>query len=692
MKRLYYALILLWPVAAPAQDVTIRSGDHAGFARLVLAIPEGAEWRLGRSLDGYDLQIDGVGGYDTTEVFDRIDQSRIAALSADGAMLRVDLACDCHADAFLWRPDRLVLDVVDGAPPVDSPFEQALESPVRPRKRPEPLQEYDPVTPQITLPSVMPEDAARVAGIETTLLESLARAASQGVVEFSPAPDAMTLDAPGPGPVPGLRVQTSIDRDAGRAAPHGRDPGAQTCPDPQDWNMTVWAGTDFDGTISARRAALTGEFDVWTPGAVEDLARAFIAYGFGAEARQALDLDDIQSSERLVLRDMALLVDGDTPAQGTALARLGQCDGPVAIWSVLASDASPADPGAVLRSFKAMPDPLRRAVGPRLARQFTRMGEPILADNVLSDLGGGATIAQAELGLSMGETEIALDMLEDMARTDPRFGPLDLARLIDLSLDEGREIDMGLLTLAEALQFEHSGTEAAAVLAGARFRATLAADRFDDAAALLAAPPLADGADIGDMAEALTLALTERGGDLAFLDHILGRPMAELAPETENRIATRLTDLGFAAEARRRLRTDPSGPAAAERRYLRAEIALALGETDRVEDLLIALTDARARDLRARARAAQGDHGGALAARADPDPAAAWRAGAWVALEQSDDTVLSGAARIMQRPGPRPLADDSLAARQALLEDASRSRAEIDALLTRFAPPDLSGG
>lgn len=194
------------------------------------------------------------------------------------------------------------------------------------------------------------------------------------------------------------------------------------------------------------------------------------------------------------------------------------------------------------------------------------------------------------------------------------------------------------------------------------------------------------------MAEALTLALTARGGDLAFLDHVLGGSVAELAPETENRVAARLADLGFAAAARRRLQAEPSGPAAAERRYLRAEIALALGETETVEDLLLALTDDRARDLRARARAARGDHGGALVARPDPDPEAAWRAGAWVALEQSDDAILSGAARIMQSPGPRPLSDDSLSARQALLEEASRSRAEIDALLTRFAPPDMPGG
>ena len=692
MKRLCFALILLWPVATLAQDVTIRSGDHSGFARLVLAIPEGADWRLGRSLDGYDLSIAGVDGYDATEVFDRIDQSRIAGLTADGALLRVDIACDCHADAFLWRPDRLVLDVIDGAPPEGSPFERALESPVRPRRRPEPLEEFEPIEPRIPLPSPRPEEAARVAGIETSLLESLARAASQGVVEFSPAPEPLTLDAPGAGPVPGLRVQTSVDRDARRAAPHGDAPAATSCPDPLDWDMTVWAGTNFDATIAARRAALTGEFDAWTPGAVEDLARAFIAYGFGAEARQALDLDDIQSSERLMLRDMALLVDGETPPAETALARLGGCDAPVALWSVLASDAGVADPGAVLRSYKAMPDPLRRAIGPRLAHQFTEMEESVLADAVLSDLGGGASVARAELGLSRGETETALDMLDDMARTDPRFGPLDLARLIDLSLDEGREIDPGLLTLAEALQFEHSGTDAAAVLAAARFRAALAADRFDEAAALLAEPPLADGPGTGAMAEDLTLALTERGGDLVFLDHVLGGSVAEVAPQTENRIAARLTDLGFAAAARRRLQAEPSGPAAAERRYLRAEIALALGETETVEDLLLALTDARARDLRARARAARGDHGGALAARSDPDPEAAWRAGAWVALEQSDDAILAGAARIMQRPGPRPLSDDSLSARQALLEEASQSRAEIDALLTRFAPPDMPGG
>jgi hypothetical protein len=133
--RALAVLLGIWSAAAAqAETARVRSGDHGSFTRLVIELGAPADWRFGRTDDGYeldfgrqDVQLD-LGG-----VFGTIPRTRIAAVAQDagsGAM-RIRLGCDpCHATALDYRGTWIVIDVAEGSPPSGSPFEERLAAAV----------------------------------------------------------------------------------------------------------------------------------------------------------------------------------------------------------------------------------------------------------------------------------------------------------------------------------------------------------------------------------------------------------------------------------------------------------------------------------------------------------------------------------------------------------------------------------
>jgi hypothetical protein len=122
----------------------------------------------------------------------------------------------------------------------------------------------------------------------------------------------------------------------------------------------------------------------------------------------------------------------------------------------------------------------------------------------------------------------------------------------------------------------------------------------------------------------------------------------------------------------------------AERRYLRAQAALAAGDLAAVEPILSGITSARANALRAAVTAARA---GYPVPEADEDTrdAAAWRQGDWQDLSTSDDPLLADAtALVLSDTAPAVDADASLAESRALLSEAEDVRAVVEALLDRY--------
>jgi len=122
MMKLLIPLFFLVPNVVLAEPLSIRSGDHDTFSRLVLTIPEGSVWGVTQIDNGYSLNISGnPDGFDISQIFERISRERIeAVIQKSPSDLDIFVQCQCYIDTFLWRPDRLVLDVIEGDPPNDA--------------------------------------------------------------------------------------------------------------------------------------------------------------------------------------------------------------------------------------------------------------------------------------------------------------------------------------------------------------------------------------------------------------------------------------------------------------------------------------------------------------------------------------------------------------------------------------------
>ncbi|WP_373354959.1 hypothetical protein [Pseudoroseicyclus sp. CXY001] len=746
---LLLAALLFAAAPAAAQTVTMRSGQHPTFTRLVLAVPEGQDWRLGRGGAGYLLDLGEGIDFDPGGVFARVPRDRLLSLEDRGeGVLELGLACEpCHATIFRWQPDRLVLDIRDGAAPADSPNEAPLPpaadlttdmaadidaAPPDPRPAPAapastpaatpgpgptevarpslpvvlappgPAETLLPFGPAVTIP-----ESLRVAQMEADILQSLSRAATLGLIELQPQMPGMPepvppllapADAPPEGPEggtpgePGLSFRTSLDRDRAIAPAHN------SCLPEALFDMATWVPeeADFPSAIGPLRIALTGEFDRPNAGAAEDLAKAYLYFGFGAEAREVLALDTDPSVAHRVLIALAALVDGRPAPSGILDGQIG-CGQKVALWAALAGGSvegiAEEQRAAIMLAYRTLPPPLQGHIGARLAQIFIQSGDSFTAESLL-DLARPAVtgdspeaqLTEAEVTGALEGPEAELEDLNALVDDSATLSPEVLIRAIDRALELGQVPSDRQIALAGSLRFEQRGTADDARLADAEIRALTAATRFEEALDLIADSrhPMPAGRR-AVLADAALAALTEKADDLRFLDHAMGPLPRGLGADTENAMAARLLALGFPEQAEVLMAGRAEGADGRERQYLRAEAALLRGDGAAVVAALDGFSDPRARSLIARAAEVDGDYAAALAAEAEPQAETMWRAGAWDALAaQEDDPLLSGAAADVLRPTEIAPEATPLAGRADLIGEAEATRTMVEDLLARF--------
>lgn len=124
------ALALLSGGMAAAQGVTVQSGDHDGFTRLVARIGVERDWQVTR--DGREVRIaiaPDAPTFDLSRVYDLISRDRVAQI-ADADGLALSLACDCAVSVTRYRDNYAVIDIADAPdiPPEPEPS-QAVEYP-----------------------------------------------------------------------------------------------------------------------------------------------------------------------------------------------------------------------------------------------------------------------------------------------------------------------------------------------------------------------------------------------------------------------------------------------------------------------------------------------------------------------------------------------------------------------------------
>lgn len=724
-----------------AQVVTVRSGQHDGFTRLVLTFPEPGGWDFGRTGDGYGFRAR-VGGwrYDVAGVFDRVPRDRLSALwvDPDTGVLRLGLACVCHAIATPFRPGIVVIDILDGAAPAGSPYETALADAgrampplvprrmIRPKSRPTmlelpatPAEPRSAQVPALPVPAPRPNlgegpiDWMKVPDprsdiLRQTLLRDLSRGIAAGAVEpVQRLPE--KPESPAPASVPVAFVPpTSVVKPSATpqllVRPGGQDPRSDTAADgrtcvPDDrLDLAAWGGegATVDQLVQAQ-AGLLGEFDRPDRDRLLHLVRLYLHLGFGAEAGTLLRVWAPDDTETEVLAALAILVDGGTMA--TVFQGMQGCPTAAALWSVLAQEPAgrtvETDTEAVLRAFSALPIGLRRHLGPRLSERMIASGHPGIVQAIRDAIdrapgphGDGLTMIDAGLDFANGRPDSAEQKLASVVADGGGSEAKALAALVNSLVRRGETPDPALLLALDAQLRERKGLDEEHDLRAAFARGLTVTGAAERAFTAIATETPEQFAELWPL-------LAARGGAMEFAALALsppGPPRSALPAAVRLGVADRLLEVGFPEAAV--LWAD--GIEGDDVALLRARAALSARDARTALRQLAGQASVEAETLRAEALELLGDLGAAATARRAADqPEEVARLlilqRRWDEVEADDDPALAGLLSVRLRDtatAPQSATTDlSLAVARQEIASSAEVRDLVGAVLAARVVP-----
>ncbi len=341
--RIWHLIVALLIGLGPAhaQDLTVRSGEHDGFTRLVVPIGAERDWAVDEAGSERRISFSPEGpAFDLTAVFDRATRDRLGSIAMDGDLV-LTLACDCPLSLFRFQETFLVIDILDPedeAPPTEiaeTPPETEIggteaqaasapadSAPVAPQAvtalddsglaAPRPAPNTDRVTPlpdpfatpprleTVTLPQRAPAEAApaptpppstaSLAEAADHLAEQLARAAAAGLVEAQPEEPLSIGD-----PIVTVGAEETADVSAETGGDMAPMPDTETLP-----GLALRAETAFDALRHDDGAGVTAQPPLsCTPEATLNIADWSAGLGFEQEigrlrARLYDDRDQVQ--------------------------------------------------------------------------------------------------------------------------------------------------------------------------------------------------------------------------------------------------------------------------------------------------------------------------------------------------------------------------------------------------------------
>jgi len=736
MKRAFLCCILLLFAAVPAaaQQITVRSGEHENFSRLVFMYPAGTPWAIEPVENGYRLNTGSKDfRYALASVFRYIPKTRISSVRPDMATgsLMIDTAPGVHSLAFQLESGALVLDIVDGSEPVQAPVKPAEGSVFTPNMRDPYLGLYwgeggarsghptalsSPASTSISDPILKPPDP-RVRAAEADLLDQLGRAASQGLITLElPSRQAPTRESSGHASDAGatepstptatadhlaLKSETVIDRDAA-ASPGASSLSASglACPPDREFDLQSWL-TDAPAAeqIAEGRRDLLGEFDRPRREAIDKLAHTYVALGFGREARALYQAFNVHPEDGDPVIAIADLIEDRPLDSPSPLAGLTSCDGKVAMWALLAHPDVPAKEemnfGAMLRAFSSLPPGIRELIGPRLSSKLIDLGASDVARTVRSMLARAPAdhaialdLIDANIDLSRGDLTRATDLLDAVAKSNSAEAADALVLSIDTKLSQGQAIGQDDVENASALSLQFAGTETGNHLKRAEILGRASTGQFEQAfAALRGWNAISGDTDINRTRDDLFGLLAKvPDNDLFLVTYFAERDLARnpnLPDKTQVALANRLSEHGFWRASAEIL---GNATRQTEEGHLAlAQIALAAQDPSAAIAHLQGIAGATASRLRGEALSILGEHDFAQAEFArigdvNETVSEAWRSGNWnvvtregTALQKRFVDRFAGPDQISQSTNDGQ-ANGPLSAARALIDQSMSDR------------------
>lgn len=596
-------------LAAQTTIVPVRAGEHEDFTRIVFQIPEENTWILRQSTNSAEILIDGPPlRFDLAQTFARIPRTRLASVTSDANVLRLQIACDCDIRASNDLPNYLVIDISD----TESPAGQASQPHLRPARRPD----------ELAIPRVASLENARRAG------SALARTlAEQSLPNDISASDEFRWLLNFPSSQPTFQLDESLDvaetqsqadpdflSDLGRVIAQSVAGGKlqpnldrSDSPDREALGPDRVAVSNFDlrehlsslsaGVVSSEEPSdepsrkicsyfqmisLVDDADVPSTRAlrpsfgmiyddrdqvqeIEVIAvmNQFLAKGFGAEARSVLRLLDVSEDFVDIIQSVSALVDLEKERARFDFSDYLHCSPDVHIWNFLsAADHLDSDSLAakeLVSAFKLMNPTLRSHFGPEISSRLSSNSGQSLAEIVQVNVERVAEPSDPRVVLSRAKIE-ASGQRAIGARTD------DIERLIsaDLSdealiflfsqkLNSGQGVDDRLIEMAENRLLPHRNHPVEIELISLLAKGYAQRGDFKNAFRYVSDfSARMTSNDISSLRNFIFEHLVNEGDDISFIENTFSeRPWLDKSLSGENRamIAERLLDLGFGMQA-----------------------------------------------------------------------------------------------------------------------------------------------
>ncbi|MGJ8582742.1 MAG: hypothetical protein ACSHXD_01500 [Marinosulfonomonas sp.] len=517
----------------------------------------------------------------------------------------------------------------------------------------------------------------------TSLLKSLQRAAAQGLVRIPrvkpgekqdkevlnsavESDSQESLESAQANDVNGhIRIETVVDRDDRSLAP-SMTTEDEMCDDTFLASIGSWGNPEtLQDPYDDLRSRLVGEFDELSKEAVDALVKRQIYLGFGAEANALMAEFSGEIPEARMLREMAILVDGDRLGEGSVLASKITCPGAFSMWGLLAHrripDKTTIDTKSVLQAFSALPVHLRKNFARALANHFLDIDDLDTATSI-KNLAGRASklsvpdleLLEAKISDKSGETEKSLSRLNSVYLANGPDAAIALAELIETQIKNEIPVDKQNARAAGALAVEYRGTPVGIRLKMASIRGGAQTDPVETIMGLIETAREVDGLSDLQVAALTSEALLRNAqfsNDETFLRVVFSRTFTkEMSYDAKLATASRLLKLGFAEKARN-IAELYDGTPSKDIRLLLAEIAVSKGNFVEAKGILAGLSRADKDILLAKIDEKIGDLSKASTKYAElgnvkDELSTAWRNNDWKRVAEIDDGVMAKAAQL----------------------------------------------
>lgn len=756
-----------------AQTITIQTGEHEDFSRVVMRIPSGASWSLVRTASGFGVNITTAKIFDISNFWEKIPRTRILDVSpgSTNSQLNFVVGCECGLDAFLVSPTYLVVDIHDDTD-INADFKQILTKRIVLQEVPEGgvsssendnklfdgygnftapsldfsvdvqgntavnilpkiwnlnavLKNYDMRSLIYKLPShatlknlsILSES---ILIVENDIIEDLTNTVNQDlllssvdvinsreIIQSESAQSGFILSVDDEVNnnkviIPGLLVETVIERDKNLINRNlDQNKNDISCYPDSYFDLPNW-GSDksFFSQISEARNVISQKSDSSLEDNVLLLSKIYVYFGFGLEAQQVFEIDGILNQQRIAVNYIAQILDNEVVNLIAPASQVG-CSGPVSLWAFLGKENGSSDitinRNAIIFHFKSLPIQIRTILRQRVVESFLALGDINAAEQVIDssfsfkEENNEYVISKANVSMENDDFDSVVINLTEMAETNTRMTPDVVLDLVNASVSAGSSMPDEIFELVRVHRFEQGESQISIDLAKSEFRARLNDKEFDIAMDVLRdISNLISDEDFIVLINSYASEMISSGSDSEFLNFSLSNFSTGFYSITQNMISEKLIKLNFIDAAEQFLKDEISGPAAVDRRYLRAEIALRKGNFDEINFILQDLSGDRFDAMQDKVRARILGFDSSLSDDINNNlDLQSWRSRDWVALSESESILLENASTLALAPLRLSAPDASIQYSKNLLQTASDTRNLISELLIRFDGSNL---